>query len=143
LLYIDSFRRHYLQDNYFRMKRRNFILIGTAGIAAISIPSAFYFFGDVQYDKSLSEPRSLSLIWDSQTIASIGNQYRLQTPAENSRRKLVRKLLDDISDQNGEMTSLLEEKIIKDFETGDTIIADGWILSITEARQCALFSIDQ
>jgi hypothetical protein len=28
-----------------------------------------------------------------------------------------------------------------DFAHGRTVIVDGWILSVTEARQCALFSL--
>jgi len=36
--------------------------------------------------------------------------------------------------------SHLEESIKNDFETGNTVIVDGWILSRTEARQCALLS---
>ena len=28
-----------------------------------------------------------------------------------------------------------------DFEHGRTVVVDGWILSVTEARQCALFSL--
>ena len=117
------------------MKRRNFILLGAAGVAAVSIPTAFHFFGDVEYDKALADPQSLSLIWDTQTIISTGNKYRLQTPAENTERSLVKKLKADLL--------TLEEKIRKDFETGNTVIVDGWILSKTEARQCALFSITE
>ena len=123
------------------MKRRDFILIGVAGVAAISVP-AYYFLRDFQYDKSLSEPQSLSLICDSQTISAIGKQYRLQTPAEKSERQLVKRLLEDVSDEKDRVTEHLEERIIKDFETGNTIIIDGWILSMTEARQCALYSIN-
>jgi hypothetical protein len=28
-----------------------------------------------------------------------------------------------------------------DFEKGRTVVLNGWILSLTEARQCALFSL--
>jgi hypothetical protein len=117
------------------MKRRNFILLGATGVATVSIPAAFYFLGDVEYDKALADPQSLSLIWDTQTIISTGNKYRSQTPAEDTERSLVKKLSAE--------PSTLEEKIRKDFETGNTVIVDGWILSKTEARQCALFSITE
>ena len=29
----------------------------------------------------------------------------------------------------------------RDFETGRTVLVNGWILSVNEARQCALFSL--
>ena len=115
------------------MKRRNFIIIGTAGIAAAALPAAFYFLRDVEYDPALADPQSLSLIWDTETITDIGNKYRLQIPSEKSERSLV-KLLDVPG-------SDLEQIITKDFESGNTVIIDGWILSKTEARQCALFSL--
>jgi hypothetical protein len=29
----------------------------------------------------------------------------------------------------------------RDFDTGRTVLVNGWVLSATEARQCALFSL--
>lgn len=115
------------------MKRRSFIILGSAGVAALSIPAAFYFFDDIEYDPILAEPRSLSMIWDTETIKAVGDQYRLQIPSEKSEMSLI-KLLKAAAPE-------LEDIIKKDFETGNTVIIDGWILSTTEARQCALFSI--
>jgi hypothetical protein len=115
------------------MKRRDLILVGAAGIAAISIPSAFYFFRDIEYDKALADPGPLLLILDGPAIAKIGEQYRSLFPGEDSERILARKLSAVASD--------LQNIIIKDFETQNAVIVDGWILSRTEARQCALFSI--
>jgi len=34
-------------------------------------------------------------------------------------------------------------KTVEDFNTGQTVIINGWVLSRTEARQCALFAILQ
>lgn len=116
-------------------------MIGTAGIAAVSIPTAYYFLGDIEYDPSLADPQLLSLIWDNETIKKIGNQYRLQMPSENSERSLVKNLKAVTSEVSLANAPNLEEIIKKDFETGNTIIVDGWILSRTEARQCALFSL--
>jgi len=125
------------------MKRRHFIMIGTAGIAAVSIPTAYYFLNDIDYDRSLADPQSLSLIWDTETIKKIGNQYRLQMPSEKSERSLVKTLKAAVSEVSLADAPNLEEIIKKDFETGNIIIVDGWILSRTEARQCALFSLTE
>jgi hypothetical protein len=116
-------------------------MIGTAGIAAVTIPTAYYFLADLEYDQALADPQLLSLIWDTEMIKKIGNQYRLQMPSENSERPLVKSLKAAASEVSLANASNLEEIIKKDFETGNTIIVDGWILSRTEARQCALFSL--
>lgn len=123
------------------MKRRGFILTGAAGIAALSIPTAYYYFlSDIKYDKALAEPQFLSMIWDTTMISTIGNKYRLQIPNEKKERSLVKLLLADASTGSDTSTLSIDQKIKKDFETGNTVTVDGWILSVTEARQCALFS---
>ena len=38
------------------------------------------------------------------------------------------------------LEALLNQKIQQDFEAGRTVVVNGWVLSQTEARQCALFS---
>ncbi len=116
------------------MKRRNFLLIGAAGVAAISIPTYTYYFGDVTYDPLLAQPQSLSLIWETKEIQAIGKQYLKQTPDENRVRTLVNLLSD---------ASALGNHPIEDFKSGKTVLVDGWILSETEARQCALASTIQ
>lgn len=114
------------------MNRRHFIIIGAAGVAAVSIPTTYYFFKSVDYNPLLAQPQLLSLIWDNETMKYVGNQYRLQFSSEKSTKSLVRMLEGAVSH--------LEESIKNDFETGNTVIVDGWILSRTEARQCALLS---
>ena len=123
------------------MKRRNFILIGTAGIAAAAIPAAFRLLRDFEYDPKLADPQSLSLIWDNQAIAAAGNKYRLQTPKEASERSLAKLLVSGNTGHSGTVTASIESQINEDFKAGNTVIVDGWVLSVTEARQCALFSI--
>lgn len=120
------------------MKRRSFILMGAAGAAAISIPAYNYYFGDVAYDPLLAQPKSLSLIWEDHEIQAIGKEYIKQTPDEQRVRTLVNLLSDGSSG-----ISALENKTIEDFKAGKTVMVDGWILSATEARQCALASTSQ
>ncbi len=112
------------------MKRRDFVLSAVAGAGILSA-SAYYFFDGVDYDSALAEPQSLSFIWDVKTINDIGNQYRAINPEESGQRSLVKLL----------RTAPTDEAVANDFATGKTVIVDGWILSLTEARQCALASI--
>lgn len=113
------------------VKRRTFILSTIAGAGVLSA-SAYYFFSDADYDPALAEPQSLAFIWDTKTINSIGNQYRAMYPDESSKHSLV-KLLN---------TTPTDGTIANDFATGKTVIVDGWLLSVTEARQCALSSLE-
>ncbi len=122
------------------MKRRNFILIGSASIVAVLIPTAYYFLKDSKFDKTLAQPQLLSMIWDTSMISTIGNKYRLQVPNEKKERSLVKLLLADAASGIDTGTLSVGQKIKKDFETGNTVTVEGWILSVTETRQCALFS---
>jgi hypothetical protein len=122
------------------MKRRDFITMGTVGLAATLIPSACYYFRDTSYDPSLTEPESLALIWDKETIIAIGNDYRLQVPNEKNESVLVEELLRDVPGDVKALSSFIEMKIKNDFEKNNTVNVNGWVLSTTEARQCALLS---
>lgn len=112
------------------MKRRNFILSAVAWLGAAS-GAAYYFLREDDDDPSLATPQFLPLIWDTATIRRIGSQYRKDFPTENSERSLVKFLHPKPT----------EDTITSDFKNGNIVIVDGWILSVTEARQCALASL--
>jgi len=83
-------------------------------------------------------------------VREIGASYREKFNKENHEKQLIGILLTDstnkvvpVTSEEAVINSLLEQKIQKDFETGNTVIIKGWILSVTEARQCALFSLTQ
>ena len=83
-------------------------------------------------------------------MREIGASYREKFNNENHEKQLINILLTDstnkvvsVTSEEAVINSLLDQKIQKDFETGNTVIIKGWILSVTEARQCALFSLTQ
>jgi len=123
------------------MKRRNFIVLTTASAAAVAAPIWYYNYSNVDYAKSLTQPLLLSKIWDTETIKEIGQLYKRKYPNENNERKLVKLLLDGISTGNGSTDAAIAKRIKQDFETGSVVTIDGWILSTTEGRQCALYSL--
>jgi len=123
------------------MKRRDFILAGAAGLVAISLPAACTLFSSMDYDPSLAVPEDLSYVLDSVSIATLGGQYLLKVPHENSERRLAHRIMEDVGKEAEDLKPALEEKIRNDFKTGNTVIVDGWLLSVTEARQCGLFSM--
>ena len=72
-------------------------------------------------------------------VRQLGERYRTATPAENS----AEKLRDAIS-RGGEFhvfRTSIDDQVSDDFRNGRTVVVDGWILSVTEARQAALFSL--
>ena len=124
------------------MKRKNFILLSGLGISAIAIPTWYFNYNELEYDSSLKNPEFLSNFLDNESIIEIGKLYLKQVPNENSERNLVSLLpIGDFSDNNA--VEIIQQQITDDYKSGATIIIDGWILSKTEARQCALFSLTQ
>ena|SRR5579872_7268719 len=80
----------------------------------------------------LALPDFLLQVSDTATIRAIGDTYRKQTPAES---------------QPNQLTALLENRadpqsIRQQYAHGNTVTIKGWVLSLTEARQCALYSLE-
>jgi hypothetical protein len=143
----------FLEDSGFlvlifpRMKRKQFILVSAVGITAIAGTGLGCGRRKDTLQKLLSEPVLLEHICDAKTLAQIGDAYRRQMGEEVKPERLQAELLSDSAGQKISESSsfsviqnLLDQKIHADFATGNVIVLDGWVLSQTEARQCALFS---
>ena len=75
-------------------------------------------------------------------VRQIGSQYRASTPTENTADALRAALASSHGLRipfigNGS----LDDQIRDDFASGRTVVVGGWVLSVTEARQAALFSL--
>lgn len=125
------------------MERRKFILLATSGVTTMVIPIGFCNCSDTKYDSTIAKPILLSSIWDTQTITEIGELYQKQYPNENTEQKLIELLSEDISISGNEIPASITTRIEEDFKTDKIVTIDGWILSVTEGRQCALFSLIQ
>lgn len=118
------------------------------GLAAMAIPLLDCTSRNRGIKKNLIPPSFLSRICDAKTIREIGKNYNMRFPARAREDSLVDLLLTEktgheLSRQSGETEtgSFLEKKVQKDFNTGNTVVMNGWVLSVTEAQQAALFSI--
>ena len=109
------------------MKRRTFIFLTVAGTASLAMPSV----GCRHETDTLSHPEFLSRVCDAATIARIGQAYRTQAPDEAQKDKLIGLLRTGVDPQ----------QIRAEYAAGNTVILKGWVLSLTEARQCALYSL--
>lgn len=124
------------------MKRKKFIYYLSIGSALAIVTPTLYCRNR---DKTLGQPRFLSSICDTKTLGEIGAAYLKKFPAEKKEDQLTSLLLTDSIGHSipkkEDLPLLLDQKITEDFKTGKTVVISGWVLSLTEARQCALFSL--
>ncbi|MET7028738.1 hypothetical protein [Sediminicola luteus] len=125
------------------MKRRNFFLLSLAGLATVAVPSYCIWKKSNEKKNPLYEPRILTTILEPSDIVEMGRMYCSQFPDNGLEEKLQDFLTDNVNTDTDDLASMLEQEVKKDYETGNTVILDGWILSETEAVQCALFSISE
>ena len=130
------------------MKRKTFLLTAAAvTVGAVSIPVIKHFYKGSKYYDTLVIPDELSRFCDEKTLREIGSKYRKMTPAEKDKKSLKKILLTDAAGKLIPTTDpyvlieFLDNKIRKDFSDSAIVIVDGWIISKTEARQCALLSL--
>ena len=119
------------------MKRRKFVFLTIAGGVAAVTP---FCRSHKPALSALNNPKFLSAICDVPTIRKIGADYRATTPAEDRESRLNDLLTADL-DANKDQTEQITGKIKADFAAGRTVTLEGWVISLTEARQCALNSI--
>ena len=130
------------------MKRRIFVKLIGAATASVYLPGVGCNSKDNGLAHTLSQPNVLQHICDAETIRQIGNTYHKLVPGENKEtliNLLSPKVGHPISEtEDGNLVnSILEKRVRQDFQENKTMVIDGWVLSLTEARQCALFSLSQ
>ena len=134
------------------MKRRTFVLLTVAGVAVIAAPFAIWRRHSYSLAKTLGEPQFLSYICDDKTIQDIGAAYRARTPDEASQDKLISLLLASGGSNHGQsnteaddahLIQQLDNAVREDYVAGKVLTINGWVLSLTEVRQCALYSISK
>jgi len=112
------------------MDRRQFLRVTAAGaVTSLSVPvvGAGARRADDRTLRALAYPELLGVL-GAERVRAIGVSYREATPAERNTDAL-RAAIDPAA------------LVARDFADERTVLVDGWVLSITEARQCALFSL--
>lgn len=94
-----------------------------------------------------AQPLFFSHLVDAKTIVEAGRAYRKANQNEDDKNALKSLLLaGSVSSAAGDdkaIRAMLDSRVNSDFKTGKVTMVNGWVLSLTEARQCALFSILQ
>jgi hypothetical protein len=124
------------------MERRSFIKLSAFTAMALTMPLAQGCGGSKEI--AIAQPLLLSHLTDAKTIHEAGLTYRHTYTAEDNQHELTQLILKgkNASDfSRDEIEAMLAEQVKNDFKTGNVTQLNGWILSVTEARQCALFSI--
>jgi hypothetical protein len=121
------------------LDRRRFLQLTAVGMVAGLTSSACT--GDYVDDArrpGLLEMLGAARVWE------IGSSYRKAVPSENS-EAVLRAAIAGSRPKTRSLSSIwsdpIERQVQEDFATGRTVIVNGWVLSATEARQCALFSL--
>ena len=127
------------------MKRRQFIGLSAYLAATLAIP-LLDGCATGNNEAAVSEPVILLHTVNAKSVIETGQAYLKQFPDENTKDKLRQLLLDKDAPLSAGAKGIHEyfkSKTVEDFNTGQTLIVNGWVLSRTEARQCALFAILQ
>ena len=124
------------------MKRKTFLFLTVAGAAALATPIAGCRHYSDTLINTLGHPDLLGHICDAKTIGDIGSAYRTAFPEESHKTHLIELLLKEIpvGQNDPRLPQLLKHRVTQDFATDDIVTIKGWVLSRTEARQCAIFS---
>ncbi len=124
------------------MDRRQFLRLTAAG-AALSLTSTGCSAG-AEYDlPAVAQPELLSVLGPD-VVREIGMRYREMVPTESDVEALHAAILA-ARPWRSRLPWVPEPSLAKlvrdDFAEGRTVLVQGWVLSATEARQCALFSL--
>ena len=121
------------------MDRRRFLEVTAAGmVAAVTTWGCADNPGNV---RDLAQPALLEMLGAERT-REIGRRYRASAPAENTADAL-RSAITASRRRGfaGRFHRSIDAQVHDDFSAGRVVMVDGWILSVTEARQCALYSL--
>lgn len=83
----------------------------------------------------------LLAVMGRERVVRIGHAYLQSTPSEHTPEQVREAIMNDLVPWPWSTPIAVERRVLDDFAQGRTVVADGWILSVTEARQCALVSL--
>jgi hypothetical protein len=123
------------------MERRLFVKLSAFTALALTLPMAQGCSGSKEM--AVAQPYLLSQLADGKTISEAGVAYRKTHTTEDNKEKLSQLLLSgkDATLGKNEIQALLDKQVTTDFKQGNILVVKGWVMSVTEARQCALYSL--
>ena len=122
------------------LDRRSFLRLSASVVAGGLVLSGCE--GEHAEVDALDRPLLLEMLGPDR-VRSLGSRYIAMVPSENSAQALRAAIAQRRSSplHVAWARTSIEDAVREDFADGRTVIVDGWILSLTEARQCALFAL--
>lgn len=119
------------------LDRRQFLTVTAAGAATTLFGNSGVDHDRTADLRALAHPELLIAL-GPEAVREIGAAYRELVPAESDRPALERALGDELRSSRSSKV----DPVRADFAAGRMIVVRDWVLSRTEARQCALFSLN-
>ena len=113
--------------------RREFLQLGALAIAAAVVDSGCSHSDDPD---ALDQLQLVAML-GPERVRELGAHYRAAHPTENTAEALRAAISNGLASRLSPLASRSRD----DFDAGRTVLVDGWVLSVTEARQAALFSL--
>jgi hypothetical protein len=116
--------------------RRQFLALGA--MVAVGVAASACGHGDV---RALGQPELLVALGPD-AVRDVGRRYRESVPRESDAPELEAAIRASRpwTARIGLTHPPIADEVRDDFDAGRTVVVDGWLLSVTEARQCALYS---
>lgn len=122
------------------LDRRRFLQLTAVGMVA-SLTDSACTRDTGEDEKVLAQPALVEML-GAERAKEIGTQYRATVPGENTAAALRAAISKS---QHPKFPLIwyrsIEDQIRDDFAAGRIVVVSGWVLSQTEARQCALYSL--
>ena len=126
------------------LDRRSFLhLTALSAVTALTSAAGLTSSGPIYAVPTLERPELLALM-SAELVRMLGRRYRQVVPSENDAdalRAAIAARIPWTHTLTGSSQSAVLSLIQHDFAEGRTVLLDGWVLSVTEARQCALYSL--
>jgi hypothetical protein len=121
------------------LDRRRFLQLGALGVVATFADYGCTASND-RAGAAIDRPQLLDVLGPDR-VRQLGAHYRAATPKENTADSLRAAISSGHSARIPFLNASFDNQVRDDFASGRTVMIDGWVLSVTEARQAALFSL--
>lgn len=128
-------------SSYVRRMQRRIFLAGAATVGAGLAAGLTACDTRAPYDLPVLGMPALLAAMGHERILAIGRAYMSAVPDEGTAAGLQRAVASDASPWPWSRVPALEQLVASDFEAQRIVLVDGWMLSVTEARQCALYAL--
>lgn len=123
------------------MKRRYFLTSISAASVLLVPPLVLAACSKENRHLRYAVPQSLLSVCDTPALVEIGSAYREMFPEENDISVLSALIMRGLPADSDNYSADLMARITEEFRNGQVVEVKGWLLSVTETRQCALYSL--